>query len=317
VLNPIGIPRDMRDTIEGNEHIRTFVNPDYNMFYLAFNLRKYPMSEYEFRQVFDIIIDKELVIKEVLGEVVLPLYSTMPAMNVFWHNPELSNDYMNLSRAERVELAVGILKDAGWRWRSEPYWDEFVQDIVPGEGLIMPNGEPMPALTILGPGPDFDIVRATFNQWVSEWARELGMPIQSELTGRNAILDSVFVASDFDMYIFGWPLGNPAYPDYYNDFWHSRNCTFETGGSNTPCFKNDEYDALVDEFITTGDLQRAQELVYKMQLILADQRPYIPLYSDKVFDFAWDNVLFPYVDMLGGIELQDGFRTSTQVMIPK
>jgi peptide/nickel transport system substrate-binding protein len=315
VLNPIGIPRDMRDSFKENEHIRTYVNADYDMFYLAFNLRKYPMSEYEFRQVFDIIIDKELVIKDVLGEVVIPLYSTMPAMNVFWHNPEVTNDYVDLSRAERVELAVGILKDAGWRWKSEPYWDEFVQDIVPGEGLIMPNGEPMPALTILGPGPDFDIVRATFNQWVSEWARELGMPIQSELTGRNAILDSVFVASDFDMYIFGWPLGNPAYPGYYDDFWHSRNCTFETGGSNTPCFKNDEYDALVDEFVATSDLLRAQELVYKMQLILADQRPYIPLYSDKVFDFAWDHVRFPYVDTLGGIELQDGFRTSTQVMI--
>jgi ABC-type transport system substrate-binding protein len=179
----------------------------------------------------------------------------------------------------------------------------------------MPTGEPMPELTILGPGPDFDIVRATFNQWVSEWARELGMPVQSELTGRNAILDSVFVAADYDMYIFGSSLGNPAYPVYYDEFWHSRNCTFETGFRNTTCFKNDEYDSLVDTFNQTGDLALAQELVYKMQLILADQRPYIPLYSEKVFDYARKNVLFPYVESLGGIEFQNGFRTSTQVLL--
>jgi len=315
VLNPIGIPREIRDQIEAREDIKTYVNPDYNMYYLAFNMRKYPMSEYAFRQVFDIIIDKELIINEVLGEMVLPMYSTMPATNQCWYNPDVPTPYRGLSRIDRVELAVQTLKDTGWQWRSEPYWDEFVQDIVPGEGLIMPNGEPMPELTILGPGPDFDIVRATFNQWVSEWARELGMPVQSELTGRNAILDSVFVAADYDMYIFGSSLGNPAYPVYYDEFWHSRNCTFETGKRNTPCFKNDEYDSLVDAFNQTGDLELAQELVYKMQLILADQRPYIPLYSEKVFDYARENVLFPYVDSLGGIEFQNGFRTSTQVLL--
>jgi len=315
VLNPIGIPRELRDQILENEEITTYNNADYNMFYLAFNMRSYPMSEYEFRQAFDIIIDRELVISEILGEVVIPIYSTMPETNVFWYNPNVPREYLELTRAERVKLAVSVLKNAGWRWQSEPFWDEFVQDIVPGEGLIMPNGEPMPELTILGPGPDFDIVRATFNQWVSEWARELGMPVQSELTGRNAILDSVFVASDYDMYIFGGTLGNPAYPGYFEEFWHSRNCTFETGGRNTACFKNDVYDELVDEFISSGELQSARDLVYEMQLILADQRPYIPLYSEKVFDFARTNVIFPYVDILGGIESRDGFQNSSQVIV--
>jgi ABC-type transport system substrate-binding protein len=315
VLNPIGVPRDLRDQLQAEEGIQTYINADYDMYYLAFNTRQYPMSEYEFRQVFDIIIDKELVIREILGDTVLPLYSTMPATNRFWHNPDVPMAYVDLDRAERVEMSVEILKEAGWRWDSEPYWDEFAQDVVPGEGLVMPNGERMPELKILGPGPDFDITRATFNQWVSEWARELGMPVQSELTGRNAILDSVFVASDYDMYIFGGPLGNPAYPGYFEEFWHSSNCTFETGGMNTTCFKNDAYDLLVEEFIQTGDLQQAQDIVYEMQLILADQRPYIPLYSEKVFDFARNSVLFPFADVLGGIEQQDGFLPSTRVLI--
>jgi hypothetical protein len=52
-----------------------------------------------------------------------------------------------------------------------------------------------------------------------------------------------------------------------------------------------------------------------MQLILADQRPFIPLYSEKVFDFARGNLVFPYLDSLGGIEFNNGFRTSTQVLL--
>lgn len=179
----------------------------------------------------------------------------------------------------------------------------------------MPNGEPMPTLKILGPGPEFDIVRATFNQWISEWARELGMPVESDLTGRNAILDSVFVAADFDMYIFGAPLGNPAYPIYYEAFWHSQNCTFETGGKNTACFKNDAYDALLEEFKATADLDQARELVFQMQFLLADQRPFIPLYSERVMDFATERVVFPYTEALGGIEWRGGFKNSAQVLM--
>jgi len=314
VLNPISLPPEIREEIGGNPGIETYANSDYNMFYLAFNMRRYPMSEYAFRQAFDIIIDKELVINQLLGGTVIPLYTTMPPNNTFWYNPEVPIPYRGLGRAERVALAVQVLKDAGWRWASEPYWDENIQVVVPGEGLVMPNGQPMPELAILGPGPDFDIVRATFNQWVSEWARELGMPVRSELTGRNTILDSVFVASDYDMYIFGLPLGNPAYPGYFEEFWYSQNCTFETGGKNTSCFEDDAYDALVDEFAATSDLQKAQELVFQMQLILASERPYIPLYSEKIYDFARREVVFPYSDTLGGIELQDGFLTSTKVL---
>jgi len=317
VLNPIRMSRKIYDQLKQNDDLRVYTNPNYNMFYLAFNLRAYPMSAYEFREAFDILIDRELVITEVLGGVVIPLYSTMPATNAFWYNPNIPQPYQGLDRPQRVAMAVQVLKDAGWRWSTEPYWDEFTQDVVPGAGLVMPTGEPMPALTILGPGPEFDIVRATFNQWVSEWARELGMPVQSELTGQNAILDSVFVAADYDMYIFGTPLGNPAYPEYFEEFWHSRTCTFETGGRNTSCFKNEAYDALVDEFALVSDLETARGLVYRMQALLADQRPYIPLYSEKIHEFARQNVVFPYSESLGGFELQDGFRTGVRVLLPE
>jgi ABC-type transport system substrate-binding protein len=211
-------------------------------------------------------------------------------------------------------MAVETLKEAGWSWETEPAWNADTQDVDPGVGITMPNGEPMPELTILGPGPAYDPIRATFNQWISEWARELGMPVESELTGFNTILGPVFVDATYDMYILGWSLGNVAFPDYFESFWHSRNCTAETGNYNTPCFKNEEYDALVDEFMSTSDLERAQELVYEMQLILADQRPYIPLYYKQVEDLALSRVVYPYTDTLGGIEFQAGFQTDAQVM---
>jgi ABC-type transport system substrate-binding protein len=314
VINPLGLARGLREQAEKGEGIETYLNADYGMFYLAFNMRKYPQSLPEFRQAFDIVIDKEFVVNSVLAGVVFPMYSTMPPGNGFWYK-DVATPYRELTREDRVNEAVSVLKAGGWSWSQDPAWDEDLQDVVPGEGITMPNGSPMEPLTILGPGPAYDPIRATFNQWISEWARELGMPVESELTGFNTILGPVFIDADFDLYILGWSLGNVAFPDYFESFWHSRNDTAVTGNNNTPGFYNDEYDALVDEFMATSDLGRAQELVYQMQDLLAAERPYIPLFYKQVVDLARNTVQFPYTESLGGIENLQGMQTDAQVIL--
>ena len=252
------------------------------------------------------------MINNVLAGVVFPMYSTMPPGNGFWHNADVPRPYVGMSREDRVNLAVETLKAGGWAWETDPAWNADTVDVDPGVGITMPDGNPMTELTILGPGPAYDPIRATFNQWISEWARELGMPVTSELTGFNTILGPVFIDADFDMYILGWSLGNVAFPDYFESFWHSANDTAVTGNNNTPGFNNAEYDALVDEFMTTGDLDRARELVFEMQLLLADQRPYIPLFYKQVNDLIRDNIYLPYDESLGGIEQVAGFQTDAQ-----
>ncbi len=329
VFSPTGIPRGLKDQAQQAPGINTYTNADYGMYYLAFNMRKYPMSEPEFRQAVDIVLDKEFVVNNVLQGSVFPMYSTMPPGNGFWYNPDVPTPYRNCSegeatnclvdenengttRDERVNMAVQVLKDAGWTWDTEPYYDEDLEDTVPGEGLRMPNGEPMPEIKILGPGPAYDPLRATFNQWVSEWMRELGMPVESELTGFNTILGPVFVDSDFDMYILGWGLGNVAFPDYYEAFWHSRNDTAISGNFNTPGIHDDELDAAIDEFMNSTDLDAARDLVFKLQVMLADKRPYICLFYKQVDDVARDNIIFPYTEVLSGITNAAGFQTDAQ-----
>ena len=312
VFSPTGIPRGLRDRATSAPGINTYVNADYGMYYIAFNMRKEPMSMFEFRQALDILIDKDFVVNSILQGTVFPMYSTMPPGNEFFYNDDIEFPYKDMTREERVNEVVRVLTEAGWSWESEPEWDPDAEDVIPGTGLTMPNGDPMPELTVLGPGPAYDPIRATFNQWIVTWANDVGMPLESELTGFNNILGPVFTDATFDMYILGWSLGNPAFPDYYYSFFHSSQDTATTGNFNTPGFNNEEFDATVEEFMSTTSIETAQELVFDLQEIMAEQRPYIPLYYKQVYDVARENLEFPYTEVLSGITEAAGFQTDVK-----
>jgi len=315
VLNPLSLARGLREQAERGEGVVSYTNPDNGVFYLAFNMRKDPYGFPEFREAVDMVIDKEFVADKVLQGSVIPAYSVVPSGNAFWWNPNVETPQVGLSREERVNEAVRLLKEAGWTWSSEPFWDADRDDVTNGEGLRMPNGEPMPATTILGPGPAYDPQRASFNQWISEWMRELGMPVESELTGFNTILDPVFISADYDMYILGW--GLTLYPDYLCDFFHSQWGVLEGGqlvGNNTPGLNDAEYDATCDEFLLETDIAKAQTQAFALQDKLQELRPYVPLFYRQAIDLINTRVALPYTQVLGGIQDQPGLQGEAQIV---
>lgn len=316
VLNPLSLARGLREQAQQGEGVVTYTNPDNGLFYLAFNMRKEPFSMLEFRQAVDILTDKEFVAESVLQGSVDPTYSVVPPGNAFWFNDEVTSENIGLSRGERLDKAMQVLEDAGWTWDQKPEWDREndpeAENVVPGQGIRMPNGQLVEEFTILGPGPAYDPQRASFNQWITEWMRELGIPVQSELTGFNTILNPVFVDANFDMYILGW--GLTIYPDYLCDFFDSRNDTATTGNYNTPGYNNPEYDALCDEFLAETDIIAAQAEAKQLQADLAQDLPYMPLFNRQSVDLINSRVKLPYTETLGGISDLAGMQTDAQVL---
>lgn len=315
VLNPLSLARGLREQAEQGDGVQTYVNPDNGIFYLAFNMRKEPFNLPEFRQAVNILTDKEFVANSVLQGSVNPAYSVVPSGNAFWFNDSVDTPQIGLSRGERLDAAIQLLSDAGWTWDVLPEWDREndpeAENVIPGEGLRMPNGELMPETTILGPGPAYDPQRASFNQWISEWLREIGMPVESELTGFNTILNPVFVDANFDMYILGWSLG--IYPDYLCDFFASWNDTATTGNYNTPGYNNADYDAKCEQFLAETNVEEAQALALELQDALNNDLPYMPLFNRQAIDLINSRVQLPYYETLGGIADASGFQTDAQV----
>ncbi len=308
MLNPLGLSKGLQEQLDGEEGLTTIENPDSGVRYLGFNLRKPPMDNQAFRQAVATLIDKEFLTETVLQGVAIPVYTLVPEGNKAWHNAEVPKFGQGMSRSERVETAVQLLKDGGFTWETEPRMSEdgnFIEQ--KGEGLKMPNGEPVPSMTLLSPSAGYDPLRSTFAIWIERWLNEMGIPLRADLTGFNLIVEKVYDQQDFDMWILGWGLS--IFPDYLESFFHSRNS--ESQGYNPGGFNNVEYDTLADEFLAESDLEEARRQAARMQEFLAEDLPWVVLFTTPIVEtFRSDRIEFPYTDYLGGLQEVGGLPST-------
>jgi len=303
LLNPLGLQRGLQQLVLSEPELNVIVNEQNGFRYLAFNVRKFPMNDLAFRQALACRIDKEFMANTVLGGAAIAANSLVPPGNSFWANPDLQETCAGMSEQERLEKAVQILKDAGWTWTQEPVWDEANRDVIPkGEGLRGPNGETVPELTLLAPGPGYDPLRATYSLFIEGWAEDLGIPLRAEPTGFSVIVDKVFEPSaveEWDMYILGWGLG--IFPDHVFDFFKSSADT-AVGGFNTPGYSDPEFDALAEQFDRAKTLEEARDLVKQADAMIAEDLPYVVLFTTPIIEAYRNTIEFPATTTLDGVQ---------------
>lgn len=313
VLDRDGIPNEGRAALATVSNLRFSISQGEDIQYVAFNLRKSPMSERPFRMAVATLVEKELVAEEILDSAVFPAHRLVHPGLVQFHTDDRDRpgwaNGVPLSGSDRIEVAVQILKDAGYTWRVEPVVDITRADpvITPGQGLTMPNGQAVPGLRILSLDAAVDEHRATFASHVRDKMTEIGIPVEVEASDFDSILSAVFppqsaeTALNWDMYVLGWGASDIGLPGASLISWfHSREDTVESGGLNTTGYSNDAFDALADELETAGNLDAAIELTREMESIIAQDLPYIPLFRSGLTEAMRENVVFPTSDVMGG-----------------
>ena len=300
MLNPLGLSKGLQEQLQGQEGLTTIENSSSGVRYLGFNFRRAPMDNKAFRQAVATLIDKEFITETVLQGVAIPVYTMVPEGNKAWHNADVPMIGQGLSRGDRVTEAVNLLKGAGFTWEKEPRVSEdgkFIEQR--GEGLKMPNGDPVPEMSLIAPSAGYDPLRSTFAIWIERWLNEMGIPLRADLTGFNLIVEKVFDTQDFDMWMLGWGLS--IFPDYLEAFFHSRHSDLE--GYNPGGYNNPEFDRLSDELLEETELEMARQQVFRMQEFLADELPYVVLFTTPIVEtFRSDRIEFPFTDSLGGLQ---------------
>jgi ABC-type transport system substrate-binding protein len=313
ILNPDSLTEKwLRQTAESDE-ILQHVSQQNGLVYLAFNLHRQPFDRLEFRQAVEVMIDRELIGRDDLEGMLYPAYSIIPTANSYWHNPVLGAHEDPLSQKERLDFAMQILEDAGWSWRTAPAWDAANKQIIPGDELRTPDGTPMPETEFIYPKPEDDPFMAAFGQQIGDFLIALGVPLAPESLPRDAIVNRVLIAGgSFDLYLLDWKF--PLYPGYLCALFRSEADTILTGGLNTTGYDNPAFDALCERFLVETDAQAAQEQTHQLQVMLADDHPYIPLFHPQVMDMWSANVILPFLPDLDGIAGAGGMQTDARVL---
>jgi ABC-type transport system substrate-binding protein len=156
----------------------------------------------------------------------------------------------------------------------------------------------MERFTILTPPADYDPHRAMSGLIIQEWFRALGLPAYSRPMSFSSLLQQIKQRHAFESFILGY--GKlPIDPDYISSLFHSSND--KPRGWNTSGYRNADFDRMADDSRKALDPARRRELIWKMQMLISRDLPFIPLYKPALIEAIRDDRFGGWVEMQEGI----------------
>ena len=309
ILTPNGLTDDQLSRFADDDGIEVTASPGNGIRYLGFNLDREPMSQLEFRQAVALLVDREGLAQSIApnGEAT---YAFVNEANAIWYDPELADG--NASQfegplSERLDAVLEGLRSAGYTWTVEPHIGGD-GNVVAGTGLAIRGETPAP-LTILTTGNSHDPWRPEYAASIATIVGWRGFDVHSLETDFDTVVDLAFTRGDdgalgYDMYLLGWTLGNPSLPSYYRTLFAA------DGEMNNTGYASAEFDALLDEFESSFDVDDARDALWRMETELAADLPYLLLYSSSITEaYRSDRITFSSTPGLGGLQAVSGAIT--------
>jgi peptide/nickel transport system substrate-binding protein len=255
--------------------------------YLIFNISNPAFTNVALRQAVDCVIWSPDT------AVSFPDGGFISKSNMFWHNSTAESPCKGESDANpaqiRLKQAVEILKNAGYRWSAEPTWTSNPTDPSAGKNLVDPSGKQPPSIVLLALSKEYDSMQFNEVGYFGKMINVLGMSLTVQYVSPEELRYDVFSSHQYDIAILGWHMSE--YPGYLCDW-------FRDG--NPFGYHSDRLQSACEALNSTSDLAAAQKDVYEIQSILAQNLPFIPLYSGVTYD-AYRNVKYPFDHVLDGL----------------
>jgi len=264
------------NALKDQENIEITMDLGFHFFYVGINMRRDPLNAKVLRQAIAHMVNREEIINSLFEGYMLPLAHFVPPSSPYHDDtaPVFAYD---------PERAQAILDEAG-----------YVLDEATGIRINPATGKPLREMIFMTPTYEVAPTSAELGKIIAEAAQSIGIPIKNEPLDFPVMLDRLDM-HDFDLYALAWSLGR--IPTFLYDFFHSSQDV--EGGYNYPGIRNPELDELLEGIYYAPDEETAREYASKAQQILAEELPYIPLYSRPYMDAFRTDKVTGYVPMLG------------------
>lgn len=305
ILSPKGLLDATVEQLADNPDVAIEVSPANAVRYLGFNLTRAPMNDSVFRQAIARLLDREAAVAEV-DPASSAAYTMLPPANETWFDAQAAESIRSRFTGpvdDRLDAALQILEEGGYTWETRPRVSQGA--LVAGGGLLI-NGAPPAPLTILTSGDAYDPKRPDYANLIEETIEILGFDVRTVITDFESVVDLAFTtdaegARQYDMYLLGWTLGNPALPDYYRWFFGQDAPVNSTG------YASENFDQALSRYETARTHSSALAGLWEMEQAIADELPYLVLYHPQIVEaYRLDRVSFELSGVLGGLQGRSG-----------
>lgn len=305
ILDPNGLSKESLGSLAQADDVSIERSPANSVRYLGFNLTRAPMADPAFRRGLALLVDRETATRSLLPDAEAAYTMISPANSTWFDDGEAAaiaaayGDELEV----RLDGALGALGEAGYQWDTPP---QVVDGVVgAGTGLSI-GGRPPAPLTILTPGDEYDPARQDYTERIEATLEGLGFDVRPVVTDFDTVVDLAFTADangarQYDMYVLGWTLGDPARPDYYRSLFAADAVANSTG------YSDPEFGAHLATYEQATTLDEARSALWAMERDLAEDLPYMVLYHPDIVEvYRSDRVGFGESGVLGGIQRRLG-----------
>ncbi len=237
--------------------------PGFDISYIGFNPTRPPFDDVRVRQALNHAVNKELIARDVLSNLVYPAYGILPP-DFPGYNPDLVGLRYDPDKAQRL---MAESKYGAFLTRVDPDSPHYAsaQDYLEG---VSGSPDDLPRITLSVPGTG-GTVGLDVEVILQMWRQVLGVEVDIEQVEWATFLDDLD-RKKFQAYTSGWQADYPDPQDFLDILFHT------DSGINHSNYSNPAVDAVLEEARTEPDPARRIELYHQAEQMIVNDAAWLP-----------------------------------------
>ena len=283
------VPQTAFNTVKGFENVKAVQQPGRYLSELIINSvpadhdpapkRNPALLDPQVRLAMSHAINKQDLVDVVLQGLGTPGTTIIPPTlgGGFWHNSDLKNVEFDLQKANDILEAAGYKK---------------------GISSVRAKGDVQLKFRLQFPSDNPLYPRVA--DLLTSWFKEIGIQTTPEAADPDALTAAITPTGDYDLVIWGW--GADPDPDFMLSVMTTDQ--FVDGGWSDSGYSNPDYDQLYHDQQLAFDRNERQKIVWKMQEMVFNDRPYIVNWYEDYLQAYRSDKFKGFIESPLGIETQ-------------
>lgn len=255
------------DQVKAIDAVNTILTPNMVWEHLDFNIDQPMFQDTRVRQAIAYGLDRQLIISNVLKNSAVPAIADQSPLS--WaYNPTMTQISRDVSKSRDLLVQAGYTQGA--------------------DGIFVKDGQKLAFSLVTTAG---NKAREAVAQAIANQLHEVGILVTVRALEPKMFFDEILKTRNFQTAMYAFVAG--VDPNNIN-LWHSKKIPSSLNGydgQNYPGWRNPEIDSLTEKGISSVDTEVRKQIYYRIQELIVQDCPVIPLYFRTNIDAVKKNVV--------------------------